>query len=213
VSDAGVSDAVGVEDAPVPESAAVCGLPLALSATLIEAVRVPLTVGLNVTLIVHVFEAGTLLPQVFVCEKSPRSAPVIVTPLIVSAVALEFESVIDCAALAVLSAWLAKVSAVGASVAVGVPAAAPVPDSVTDCGLPVALSAMETDALRAPLAVGLKVTLIVQLAEAATLDPQVLVCEKSPAFVPPMVTPLIVNAAAPVFDSVITCAALDVLRA
>ena len=45
---------------------------------------------------------------------------------------------------------------------------------------------METAAVRVPPAWGVKVTVIVQLAPAATLAPQVLVCTKSPAFVPVM---------------------------
>jgi hypothetical protein len=39
-------------------------------------------------------------------------------------------------------------------------------------------------ARRVPVAVGVNVTLIVQFDPAATIDPQLLVCEKSPAFVP-----------------------------
>jgi len=41
-----------------------------------------------------------------------------------------------------------------------------------------------TEAVKAPAAAGLKVTLIVQLAPEATLDPQVLVSAKSLALVP-----------------------------
>lgn len=54
-------------------------------------------------------------------------------------------------------------------------AAAPVPLRATVCGLPLALSAIETDAVRVPLAAGLKMTLMVQLAPTATVLPQVLV--------------------------------------
>ena len=43
-----------------------------------------------------------------------------------------------------------------------------------------ALSVMVTTPVRVPVAVGLKVMLRVQLALAATLEPQVLVWEKSP---------------------------------
>src|SRR5262249_10176000 len=49
---------------------------------------------------------------------------------------------------------------------------------------------MLTSALRFPFAVGLKVTLIVQLAPAATLVPQVLVCEKSFGLVRVMLMPV-----------------------
>jgi hypothetical protein len=53
--------------------------------------------------------------------------------------------------------------------------AVPVPERLTVCGLPAALSEMLTDAVRVPVAVGLNVTLIVQLPPAATELPQVLV--------------------------------------
>jgi hypothetical protein len=55
-----------------------------------------------------------------------------------------------------------------------------VPVSATVCGLPTASSAMVTAPVLVPGAVGLKVTLRVQLALTATLEPQVLVWEKSP---------------------------------
>jgi hypothetical protein len=53
--------------------------------------------------------------------------------------------------------------------------ATPVPVRLTDCGLPLALSVMVRVPLRTPVVVGVKVTLIVQLAPAPTLAPQVLV--------------------------------------
>ena len=56
----------GAGAAPVPESATVCGLLLALSVIDTEAVRVPAAVGLNVTLIEQLADAATLALQVFV---------------------------------------------------------------------------------------------------------------------------------------------------
>jgi hypothetical protein len=56
----------------------------------------------------------------------------------------------------------------------------PVPLSVTLCGLSKALSEMLRVPVLVPLATGLKVTEIVQLAPALTLLAQVLVWEKSP---------------------------------
>lgn len=55
--------------------------------------------------------------------------------------------------------------------------AATAPVAVSDilCGLPLALSAMEMEAVRVPVLVGVKVTLIVQLLPAATIEPQLLV--------------------------------------
>ena len=57
---------------------------------------------------------------------------------------------------------------------------APVPVRLTVCVAGLALSVMVTAPVLVPVAVGLKVTLMVQLALAATLEPQVLVWEKSP---------------------------------
>ena len=51
---------------PVPVRLTVCGLPLALSVMLSEAVRLPVAAGVNVTLMVHLALAATELPQVLV---------------------------------------------------------------------------------------------------------------------------------------------------
>ena len=60
-----------------------------------------------------------------------------------------------------------------------------------------ALSTMAKEPLREPLTVGVKVTLSVQLALATTVEPQVLVCEKSPL----AVMLVMLRAALPVFLS------------
>ena len=73
----------------------------------------------------------------------------------------------------------------------------PVPARLTDWGLPVALSVMASAAVRLPLADGVKVTLMVQLAPAARLDPQLLVWEKSLAFEPKTAMLVMLNAALP----------------
>lgn len=82
----------------------------------------------------------------------------------------------------------------------------PLPESATVCGLFWALSVMVSVPVRPPAAVGVKVTLIVQLALAATLEPHVFVSAKSPL----AAMPLIVNAALPVFVRVMLCAELVV---
>jgi hypothetical protein len=56
--------------------------------------------------------------------------------------------------------------------------ATPVPERVTVCGLPPALSVMVSDALTVPGEEGVNVTLIGQLAPAARPVPQRFVCEK-----------------------------------
>ena len=70
---------------------------------------------------------------------------------------------------------------------------------------------MVTDADRAPAAVGLNVTLIVQFAPAATVVPHVLVCAKSAALAPVSPMLLIARSAVPVLDSVTVWAPLAVL--
>ena len=81
----------------------------------------------------------------------------------------------------------------------------PVPDSEIFCGLPPPLSVIETAAVLAPVAVGVKVTLMVQLAPAATLVPQVLVWAKSLTLVPEIVTPIILRDVVPTLVRVTVC--------
>jgi hypothetical protein len=91
----------------------------------------------------------------------------------------------------------------------------PVPVSVTVCGLPAALSVMVKVPARAPVAVGVNVTLITQFAPAASVAgligqavAPVLVCAKSPDAAKEM----IVRGPVPVFVSVTVCAALVVFN-
>ncbi len=91
----------------------------------------------------------------------------------------------------------------------------PVPVRGTVWGLPLALSEMLTLAVRVPLAVGVKVTLIVQLTLAATLPPDVGqvvpdASTKSPGFVPVMLMLVMVRVALPKLLSSTDCAALVV---
>ena len=83
-------------------------------------------------------------------------------------------------------------------------AAVQVPLSAIACGDPLALSLMEIVPVRAPVAVGIKVTDIVQLAETAIIPPQLLVAEKSPV----AKIDVIVTGTCPVFASVTLCAPL-----
>jgi hypothetical protein len=71
-----------------------------------------------------------------------------------------------------------KVKEAGERLTTGV--ATPVPVRLTVCVAGLALSVMVTTPVLVPAAVGLKVTLRVQLALAARLAPQLLVWEKSP---------------------------------
>ena len=77
------------------------------------------------------------------------------------------------------------------------------------CGVPVALSAMERLAVRAPAVAGLNSTETVQLAPAANDVPQVVADFRNElALVPVMVSDDRVTAPVPVFLMVTTCAAV-----
>jgi len=112
-------------------------------------------------------EAATLDPQVLVS----LNGAVAVMPLIFRVVLPLFVRVTDCGALGVPTGCDEKLRLAGFSKT----RAAALPFRNTACGLPGALSATDTVALTGPGTVGVKVTLMVQLADAATLDPQVLV--------------------------------------
>jgi hypothetical protein len=152
----------------VPVSGTVCGLPAALSVMVKFPMRVPGPVGVNVTLIVQVFDpavagnvAGILghaVAPVLVSAKSPDAA----MELIVRGPVPVFVSVTVSGALVVFSAWLPKVRLVGASVTAGV-GIAPVPLSAMFCELVLALSVSCNVAVSAPPTVGLNVTLTVQV--------------------------------------------------
>ena len=119
-----------------------------------------------------------------------------------------------CGVLAVPTDWLPKARLVGerpSTGAVGVEAVSvPVPERLTVCELPRALSVMLTEALRLPLADGLNVTLIVQEAPAATDLPHVLVSAKLVRLVPLTTMLDIINVALPVLLRVTACALLVV---
>ena len=83
-----------------------------------------------------------------------------------------FVNVTLCAALVPPTGWLPNDRLLGDKLT---DATAPVPESPTVCGLPLALSVMLTEAARLPLAEGVNITLIVQFPPAATELPQVLV--------------------------------------
>lgn len=97
------------------------------------------------------------------------------------------ESVTICAGLVEPVAWPENVRLVADSAATGpVP---PVPLSVTVCVVGFAVSVKVRVAPRTPVAVGLNVTLTVQLeppVRVAGSVPQLLVCAKSVAFAPPI---------------------------
>jgi hypothetical protein len=77
------AERLATEAVPVPVSVIDWGLPGALSAIVIAAVRLNTAVGVKTTLMVHVPFAATDPPQVLVWAKSPALAPVTEIPVMV----------------------------------------------------------------------------------------------------------------------------------
>jgi len=74
----------GAAATPVPFSAMVCGEPVTLSPTVIDAESDPATAGVNVTPIVQVAFAARLVVQVVESVKLPEFVPVTFTEVMVS---------------------------------------------------------------------------------------------------------------------------------
>jgi hypothetical protein len=172
-----------------PNKDTVCGLPPPLS--LIETVPPPVERD-HVTLMLQELPAAKLAPQAFVWEKGPE----IVMPLMFSVVLPTLVSVVVFDTKHVQwpmgSGTQANSRLVGES-----STSVPVPLRERVCGLPGPLSVIDSVPVRVPIAVGLKLTLIVQLAPAANELPQVLVWAKSLGSTPVTTTPAILSAAVP----------------
>jgi hypothetical protein len=158
-----------------------CGLSDALSVMVTDAVRVPGLVGVKVTLIVQLAPAAKLAPQVLAWMKSPPLAPVMEMPVIVRVAVPLLVKVSVWAPLLLPTATPLKLMLVPDRVTAG---ATPLPVSDTLSGLSIALSVIVTEAVRAPTAVGVKFTAMVQLAPAATELPHVLAWAKSLLSIP-----------------------------
>lgn len=117
---------------PVPASATICGLPVALSLTEIAAPRAPIPVGVKVTLMSQFALGGSKGKQSLVCAKSPLLAPVTAIPEMTIGALPVFVSVTFCRPLVVPAACCAKVSVCGTKLAVVAPAEVPTV-SVTTC--------------------------------------------------------------------------------
>ena len=159
---------------PVPLRLTVCVLPatsLLLSVMVIEPERVPVAVGVNVTLIVQLPPAATLDPQLLVWAKSPLAVMLVMlrpcVPRLFSVTPLGLE--------AVLKPWPENVRLVVERLAIG---AIPVPLRLAVCVLPVApllLSVTVKVPVSVPPVLGVNVMLIVHDPPATTLAPQSLV--------------------------------------
>jgi hypothetical protein len=184
----------------VPVSETLCGLPLALSVTVSDALTAPGDEGVNVTLIVQLAPAARPVPQLFVCEKL---LSVVVTLEIVSAPVPVLLRVTCWAELGVPTFWFPKLKLGCEKLTMG---ARPVPLRVTVCGLLTALSVRVRAPVRPPLAVGAKLTLIVQLPLGATEGRQLLLSVQSLE----IDRLLMLRATVPVFVTVTGCEALVV---
>ena len=150
---------------PLPLIAMVCVPPLALSRIMTTPVRVPLAVGVNVTAMVHMPEAASGVEVEQVVLGSSAKSPLDFKTVMESELVPLLVSVTDRAAAVVPITVLPKVRLEGASVT---PGAVPVPVRAMVCAPPLALSVMVMTPVRTPLAVGVKVTAIVQVFPAAT---------------------------------------------
>jgi hypothetical protein len=179
-----------------------------LSVTERFAAKLATEVGVKVREIRQLVPAASDVPHVLVCVKLPAPAPVIPIPVMVSGALPLLVSCAVCTAL-VLPVVAINVKEAGVIETIGAGTAVPVPVSETVCGEPEALSAMESVALKAAADEGVKVIEMRQFEPAASDVPQVLVCEKLLAPVPPRVMAVMLSAALPVLLSVTVCAALE----
>jgi len=156
-------------------------------------------VGVNLTLILQLDPAVSDEPHVVVSEKSPLTAMLVIFRAAVPV----FFNVPLCDALVVPTTCAANVKLVVDRLTMGT---VPVPFRLTMCGLPAASSVIVTAPVRIPVAVGVNLTLILQLDPAVSDEPHVVVSEKSP------LTAMLVifSAAVPVFFNVTLCDALVV---
>lgn len=162
---------------PLPVNATDCVVPGVAplsSVNVSDAVREPSAVGVNFTLHVQ-FPAATtrtavgrpvaqLVPAVTI-EKSEAFGPTIATAVMCKTSVPVLLRVPFCAVLGVLTSWFPKAAVAVDGVATG---AIPVPESVIGAGFAMPETVMVMFALRAFAAVGLNVTLSVQLEAGAT---------------------------------------------
>jgi hypothetical protein len=136
----------------------------------IEPVRVPDAVGVNLTVSVQLAPAPSDAPQLFVCAKSPVAAPM---ESVVERVPVFFTDTVWLV-LVVPTSWPGKVRPVGVGATTMVPPV-PVPDRVTVCGELFAESVIEIVPGSDPFAVGVNVTVTVQLVPTCNRVPQLFI--------------------------------------
>jgi len=201
--------AASVKSWPVPLSAIVWGVPGALSLKERLPDAVPAAVGVNVTATVQDPDAPTGLEvEHVVPDAAVAKGPVTLIAVRVRLAPPVLVSVTVCEGLVVPIGSDGKVG--GADKLTTGPV--PVPLKPTVCGLPLALSAKLSEALRVPVADGVNVTLTVQVLLGVTVAPVQVsaLLAKSLAFVPLIVTVETLSAALPVLLRVTVCDALVV---
>jgi hypothetical protein len=211
----GLRVTAGAGAIPVPERLTLWGLPAASSLMATLALSLPVVEGVKVTVMVQLALAARVpapTGQVLVWAKSLALVPVSPMLLMVRGAVPLLVSVTLFPALVVPMSWVPNARLVGLRVTAG---AVPVPVRATVCGLPLALSVIEREAVSLPLMVGLKVTEMVQLVPAAIvaeLPPfrHESVSAKSPALVPVSPMLLMLRSALPLFVKVTVWAALVV---
>lgn len=195
-----VAERLATGATPAPVKLADGALPTALLFKVNVPVLFPRAVGVKTMYTEQLAPAARVPPQLLLWLKSPVS----VKPLMDSGPTPVLVNVCVCEVLDVFTSCEAKVSEEGENAPFG---EIPTPERLTVCGLPPkASSAMVTIPVRLPVAVGLNVTLIEQLAPPARVVPQLLVCEKSPL----EEIPEILSVASPVLVSVTDDGALVV---
>jgi len=195
---------------PVPDRVTVCGLPLALSAIVSEAVRLPVAVGVKVTFTVMLLPGVTVIGNEPAAKaKSPAFAPVIARLEVVRLAVPVLAMMMGVTALLVFTSWLPKLTATGLTPKTG---AMPVPLRGTLCGLPAALSVIDSETARLPLAAGVKVTFTVVLFPGGTVIGSVpAVKPKLPALAPVIARFVITRLPVPALLTLMAVGALLVL--
>jgi hypothetical protein len=181
------------------------GEPLALSVMLMAADFAPVETGLKVTETVQLAPAAREPPQVFVNEKSSACPPPSVIELIASALTPELVTVTVFDPEVPSTFSLPNANDVALNLTAGAePAATPVPLKLTIWGEPPAVSVIWMAAVLVPVATGLKAIATVQLAPAASDEPQEFFNVKSSAWLPVKDTDVRVALPLPVLRTV-TC--------
>lgn len=169
-----------------PRSRGADGLrdPLALFVVLIAAAFTPLETGLNFTGIEQLAFAASVVPRSLLKAKSSACPPVRVMAFIEMAPVPILDSVAVLGAEVFPTEMLVNESDVTLRATDAALAATPDPLGATTCGYPVALSAIDKEAAFVPVDTGVNVMDTVQLAPAASVDPQVFVKAKLSAWLP-----------------------------